>query len=512
MEKDPTILTKTDEKFTRLYVGSVLPTEEEIQNTNDISEIKKPSQFSKKFKKFWKKHGKTISASAAATLVASAGATDAKNIDNQQIDLSTNPSYEAVDPGFHDTIPGRGKIKAPGVAFTWEDPGRPVEESEDNTNSHNDIPYLDQFEIPNTGSENVLTERTVEAQEELREKIINKILEDIRKAVDNGYDINSINIQGFNSDESRKGTDTYSGLGQDDPENEWRARQEAEIIKRIVEKEISKQFDPEVAKDLLSKITISEGEEIHNQAINDQIGEIAKAMGISAADLLMQFNTNPDSLPTDIQDSLAGLRNDRFVRVSMTASKKESTAAEKSNLKSFVLIPLLIPLYKRKKNGSGPDPEDGGDTPPEKPDPKPIPPIVGYENPHDPTPDPEDDKPDYPPPVPVPIHYRPPFNDPEPNPYPDPRKPEPTPPLHPDNPIITPDIISSIHEHDTVDPTFVPKRQNFGVSPNVDTIDQFKKDVAEIDKRPRQHNFNPNHSRRHQSGDKRGRSSGGDKY
>ena len=133
-------------------------------------------------------------------------------------------------------------------------------------------------------------------------------------------------------------------------------------------------------------MTIDDGEEIHDKDLNNRIELMAKNLGMSVADLVMQFDTDPDSLPDSVKKDLSELQNDRFVRVIIMGSKEQTTTTEQSKLHSVVLIPILIPFFKRREGI--PDEPEGPTIPslPHSPSRAPIPnPEPNYQRPSMPT-------------------------------------------------------------------------------------------------------------------------------
>jgi len=320
---------------------------------------------------------KTLAISALLTFLASAGATiEADHVINPDIETATpNPHVSKIETSadIYDIVPGETKFKLPGGEITYTVTG-----PEQTTNRQI-------VEQPPTITETVIESKTSATEIQLMEwaqkfEIDPKAVEPrgpeaIQTAVDqvqqlqaDGWTIERIAVKGYASDESDSRNGDNPGFGIEDEKNNKLADKRAETVEGLYKQQLEQNLGLTSATSIESLIVVEPGEEVHDAKLANQIDAMADSLGMSTVDLVMEFNRHPESLPTEAQELLDGLRQDRFVRIEISASKQiviEQTAdpifttveivrpGEKHE-ESIIVIPIIIPIFKRKRTSAPP--------------------------------------------------------------------------------------------------------------------------------------------------------------
>jgi hypothetical protein len=204
----------------------------------------------------------------------------------------------------------------------------------------------------------------------------------IKRLLDEGYSIDEITFTGTASDEDDHAVThggTNPGFGKDSEKNIKLANKRAKAVRSLVAGLIKEELTPDQAKDILAEFETEKGIEIQDPELVDNIDSVAEDLGMTTVDLVMQYNRNPDSLPKSAQKILNGLRQDRFVKIEISASKVETqTEYKKITIGEFekggedskgvklVIIPLIIPILRRRPDQTPKPPlvpEGSGRTP-----------------------------------------------------------------------------------------------------------------------------------------------------
>lgn len=179
-------------------------------------------------------------------------------------------------------------------------------------------------------------------------KAIEGAAEKVHKLEADGWRIDQITIQGFASDEGDDRQGDNPGFGM--PTNEKNiklANKRATTVSEIFEQKLE---DDSANADY--PIVTKEGEEVRDDELAAQIEAEAQKLGMDTDDLVVQFNRDPESLPAEAREVLSGLYGDRFVRIEIEASREVTVPGEETT-GSIILIPILIPIFKRHE---GPTP------------------------------------------------------------------------------------------------------------------------------------------------------------
>lgn len=265
--------------------------------------------------------------------------------------------HEGLDVGLFDTIPGENSsIELPGFEYTIGVKA-PDTKSEISVNPESDIQLMEwaqKFDIDPMAVE----PRGPEA--------ISSAVDQIEQLKADGWNIDKITIQGFASDESDSRDGENPGFGILDEKNIKLANKRAEAVSEMYKQEIEKSFGSD-SQEIESLIEVAEGQEVTDNQLAEQISFLAGEYGMSTEDLVMQFNRDPSSLPADAQELLDGLRQDRFVRIEIEASKEVTNPGEEG-IDSIIVVPVFIPIFRRKRQSSAvnPSPEPIQSVPSEK--------------------------------------------------------------------------------------------------------------------------------------------------
>jgi hypothetical protein len=344
----------------------------------------------------WTFDGKaTAIAGLGLTALASIGGTAAANETNElpasgsgithSYEIAGNQHEIGIDVGMQDAIPGPADINLPGVEL-W-DGTLPVE------TTSKTVHYFDTEEFHEVYRDVETTEvqlmewaRLFDADPSSIEprgmEQIQETVATIKRLLSEGYSIDEITFTGTASDEDDYAVThggTNPGFGKHSEKNIKLANKRAKAVRSLVAGLIKEELSPDQAKDLLAEFETDKGIEIQDPELVDSIDSVAENLGMTTVELVMQYNRNPESLPKSAQKILNGLREDRFVKIEIRASKESQTnlikfvnSAEwvkegsEGSSEKLVIIPIIIPIFRRRP-GQTPNPplvpEGSGRTP-----------------------------------------------------------------------------------------------------------------------------------------------------
>lgn len=159
----------------------------------------------------------------------------------------------------------------------------------------------------------------------------------VRKMTREGWAIESVSVQGYASMEDDHTAEDNPGFGIPSGKNKELAKVRSEAVAPRVERNIERI----TGKDI--DVKILPGRENDDSELATDIEKVADRLGMSTVELVKTYNRNPEELPDDAVEVLNGLEDQRFVRVTIRASREKSVTPD-SESGNFVLIPLLIPI------------------------------------------------------------------------------------------------------------------------------------------------------------------------
>lgn len=144
----------------------------------------------------------------------------------------------------------------------------------------------------------------------------------VDKLKSEGKYIDDISFQGFASDEARdRQIDQASaGLGITDPENVELADARAHAVGAEDQQIINDMTDQNVPA------TYKPGIEVDRSDLAAKEAELARQLRMTPSELMQRFNTDPASLPAEVQSTLEPLVGDRRVVAEITATRQLPTA------------------------------------------------------------------------------------------------------------------------------------------------------------------------------------------
>ncbi len=190
-----------------------------------------------------------------------------------------------------------------------------------------------------------------------------RMIEQLRAA---GYNIDEIILHGYASDEDDTTTTTGvpgAGLGVDSDKNVKLAEKRAAVVGEL----LSDRLD----QNLRNKLTVTGGTEVRDDALNQAIEQLAQQRGDSVQTVVTEYNEGTGSFSSAERAVLDQLAAGRYVSIEVKAHKPGMVwregglrpAEEKGESISLVLVPILIPLGKRKRETDSKQHDDAGPTP-----------------------------------------------------------------------------------------------------------------------------------------------------
>jgi hypothetical protein len=168
--------------------------------------------------------------------------------------------------------------------------------------------------------------------------------EQIQQLQSEGWSIDRITVQGFASDEGDdRGPDHNPGFGM--PTNEKNiklANKRATTVDSLFKQQLESELGTDQAKGVVDKMQSVQGEEVRDDELADDIEAEAARLGVHTDDLVMQFNRDPSSLSAETRKVLEGLRQDRYVKITIEASREGAISEERVKT-VFIPIPLPMP-------------------------------------------------------------------------------------------------------------------------------------------------------------------------
>ena len=292
---------------------------------------------------------KTIGASVLLSVMLTTGANFAKQ-DKDQRHVNPQPNKDEIHMkvGAYDVIPGKDKFEFPGLKISKTEQGQ--------TELYADRETLDQESNIQLMEWARLFDADPEAVEPRGPDMIKSAAEQIKQLEADGFNIDQITIKGFASDESDSRNGDNPGFGIDDEKNVKLANKRAGAVAELYKKQLEQTLSTDDAKNVESKIIIADGEEIQDNNQANAIDAMADKLGMSTIDLVSQFNRDPSSISTEALSVLDGLRQDRFVKIEVEASKMNYHTERTDKEKSFIIIFIPIPILKRKTTETTPSP------------------------------------------------------------------------------------------------------------------------------------------------------------
>jgi len=158
-----------------------------------------------------------------------------------------------------------------------------------------------------------------------------------RQITSDGWKIESVLVQGYASMEDDHTAEDNPGFGIPSGKNKELAKVRSEAVAPRVERNIERITGRDI------EVKILPGRENDDPKLAKDIEQVADGLGMTTVELVKTYNRNPQELPDNAVEVLNGLEDQRFVRVTIRASREKSVTpdSEKGN---FVLIPLLIPI------------------------------------------------------------------------------------------------------------------------------------------------------------------------
>lgn len=190
------------------------------------------------------------------------------------------------------------------------------------------------------------------------------VINQIEQLKAEGSEIVSIEFQGYASGED-DWADYHSGdnpgFGKHSDKNEKLAHVRSVAVKDLLFNQLQEAGVDNIAE-LRGLTHILPGVEKEDATLADNIDQFAKSHGFSTVELVKQFNRDPGSLSAEARKTLEGLLDNRFVRINIVVKKaiedrdiatNQVTTVEKVEQKDgfrLIIIPMLIPIFKRKRD------------------------------------------------------------------------------------------------------------------------------------------------------------------
>ena len=309
--------------------------------------------------------------SVALSVLASMGATQQNNSAPEHTGFTTvatmqTRSHEAsIGIGLPDILPGDATLRLPGVEI--------AEQPDDAKDTKSGTPESSQ-EIVKEQLRVALMEwarlfdKDAMAEKPVAMAQVQKIADTITDLIQNDSEITDIRFIGSASDE-----DDYAymyggenpGLGIDSAKNEALALTRAKAVEKLVTALLRQQLSAEEYEQVIDVMQKPKSIETQDKQLNKDIEQLADTMGIRTVDLVSLYNRNPQELPKDARETLAGLKRDRYVKAIITAknnvvSEPETGVVneEEDQPSSIVIVPIIIP-FRRRKSSQYPNPKHG---------------------------------------------------------------------------------------------------------------------------------------------------------
>ncbi|MEI7689496.1 MAG: hypothetical protein WCI79_00840 [Candidatus Saccharibacteria bacterium] len=311
-------------------------------------------------KKEWSAFKKKIAALAITlTMMFSAGATIAANEKGVKSELENNDSTK-VNVGLHDIKPGPETIPGFGVSIP--------------TGEDNVAESLTEQKVIETEVQLMKYARLFDADPAALEinglDMIPGVADQIIALQANGFTINKISVIGHASDEAISKGDG-SGLGRNDIENVRLADKRGHAGDDLLAEALTQKIGAAEAQKLADVTVVEKGIEVRDDAQAEAIDKMAESLNMTTVELIGKYNTHPETLSPEAKEVLDGLKSDRFVRF-VIESSREVTDENGDKSTEIVIIPILIPVFKRRKKEPEPGPEPEP-TPGTQPNPEPEP-------------------------------------------------------------------------------------------------------------------------------------------
>lgn len=289
-----------------------------------------------------------------------------------------------ISAGMRDVVPGEIEFKLPGVEASVMIPGSEKTVTTQILEQSEPIKTTVESTIDNTYDQSMewaeQFEKDPSAVEPRGPEAIKDAVERIKELEAQGYTC-KVSVLGSSSDDSDVLNGDNPGFGINDEKNVKLAETRAGAVAELFIQDLKDELGEEKANDIEKSIVILGGKEVRDDQLAKAIDEMADKLGMPMDDLVMQFNRNPETLPIEAQELLDGLRQDRFVRIEIKATKQSvvelpsdpemvtTTTTEKENDREvkIIIIPILIPIFKRRNEGIN-------DIPPTTPPPPSTPP------------------------------------------------------------------------------------------------------------------------------------------
>ena len=186
--------------------------------------------------------------------------------------------------------------------------------------------------------------------------------ESIRGLVDQGYEIDTIELRGWASDEDDSG-EPNAGLGVDSPKNVRLGEVRAEEIRELLVDKLNERG----ITDAGSKMEVSGGER-RDDALNQEIIELAQKRNQTPQQMIEKWNRQDlGSFSQGDLELYSRLADDRCVEIEVTVSRiitetkevyEEGEWVEKTERHkefSIVIIPIILAWPSRRNKSSKPD-------------------------------------------------------------------------------------------------------------------------------------------------------------
>jgi hypothetical protein len=199
-----------------------------------------------------------------------------------------------------------------------------------------------------------------------------KIDEAVAYIVEDGGKVTDVELKGHASDETHISITehgTNPGLGAHNGENVDLANTRAKTALPIVTKALEQNLGHNVP------ITVEQGQEDVDMALEARIKAVAKRLGTSSTSLVMQYNVNEKSVPKVAREVLDDLKPGRRVDVVIHSEREVAmpTHSEATHDADGYVIPVILPILRRRKEEG----EEYSEPTPDRVVPKPAPaPLV----------------------------------------------------------------------------------------------------------------------------------------
>ena len=194
-----------------------------------------------------------------------------------------------------------------------------------------------------------------EATKPLENSELVKIDEAVAFIVEDGGKVTDVELKGHASDESHISiteNGTNPGLGQHNKENVELANTRAKAALPFIKEALEQNLGHNVP------ISVEQGHEDVDKGLETRIKAVAKRLGTSSTSLVMQYNVNEQSVPKEAREVLDDLKPGRRVDV-IIHSEREVEMSTRTESKQDVgadVIPLILPIIRRRKKDQEPEP------------------------------------------------------------------------------------------------------------------------------------------------------------